>query len=358
MSKKKPIDLAKAARKSAFYIFLTGLIAALLLPVFFIVSLSFLSTREAYRFPLPLVPALTAKFELTTGERGYLLSVYDRTEKAYLTVLDTNELEKMEIYFDDQLGTNVTIPEIEEQIAKLETQETVRFTKRKDLLSNYTTFFQVTRDAVPALIRSLEICALTIAISLSFGGMAGYAFARYAFKGRNGLKFSVLFVRMFPGVAIALPMVLILARTELFGRTLYDEPLGLSLVYSIGAIGLTVWITASIFLGIPRSLEEAALVFGATKFQAFMRITLPLALPGLAAAAMYAFLGAWNETVSAIILTQFKPTFAVVVYQTLIGATGQVNLAAAGGMTMALPAVVFTFFIRKYINQMWGGVTV
>jgi len=188
--------------------------------------------------------------------------------------------------------------------------------------------------------------------------MAGYAFARYVFKGRNALKFSVLFVRMFPGVAIALPMVIILANTSVFGRTLYDEPLGLSLVYSIGSIGLTVWITASIFLGIPRSLEEAALVFGATKFQAFMRITFPLALPGLAAAAMYSFLGAWNEVVSAIILTQFKPTFAVVVYQTLVGATGQVNLAAAGGMAMALPAIIFTFFIRKYINQMWGGVTV
>ncbi|MCP5097843.1 MAG: carbohydrate ABC transporter permease, partial [Chloroflexi bacterium] len=358
MTKKKPVNLYKAAKKSAFYIFLTGLIVAMLLPVFFIVSLSFLSTREAYRFPLPLVPALTAKFELTTSERGYLLSVYDRNEKEYNTVLDTAELEKMEVYFEAQLGTTVTIPEIEEQIAKLDSQDVVRFSKRKNLLANYDTFFKVTRDAVPALIRSLQICALTILISLSIGGMAGYAFARYVFKGRNALKFSVLFVRMFPGVAIALPMVIILANTTVFGRTLYDEPLGLSLVYSIGSIGLTVWITASIFLGIPQSLEEAALVFGATKFQAFMRITLPLALPGLAAAAMYSFLGAWNETVSAIILTQFKPTFAVVVYQTLVGATGQVNLAAAGGMTMALPAIIFTFFIRKYINQMWGGVTV
>ena len=73
---------------------------------------------------------------------------------------------------------------------------------------------------------------------------------------------------------------------------------------------------------------------------------------------MYAFLGAWNETISSIILTQFNPTFAVVVYQSLLGAVGQVNLAAAGGLTMALPAVIFTFFIRRYIRQMWGGVTV
>jgi multiple sugar transport system permease protein len=148
-------------------------------------------------------------------------------------------------------------------------------------------------------------------------------------------------------------MVIILARMGF-----YDRPIGLSLIYSVGSIALTVWITASIFLGIPVSLEEAAQVFGATKLQTFLRITLPLALPGLAAAAMYAFLGAWTETVSAIILTQFNPTFSVVVYQTLLGAVGQVNLAAAGGLAMALPAVIVTFFIRRYIYQMWGGVTV
>ena len=73
---------------------------------------------------------------------------------------------------------------------------------------------------------------------------------------------------------------------------------------------------------------------------------------------MYAFLGAWNETVAAIILTQFNPTFPVVVYQSLLGAVGQVNLAAAGGIAMAIPALIFTFFIRRYIRQMWGGVTV
>lgn len=360
MTEKKPFDLLKAARMTSFYIFISGILIAMLLPLYFIVSLSFLSTREAYRFPLPLLPALSSQFELTHGTRGYLLSVYDRTEGEFKTVLDTGDLEKMAIYMKSQLATPMTVEEIEEQVAKLETQDVISFSHRRDLLHNYKTFFQVagTGQAIPALNRSLQICALTILISLSIGGMAGYAFARYTFRGRDALKFSVLFVRMFPGVAIALPMVLILARTNIFGLELYDQPLGLSLVYSVGSIALTVWITASIFMGIPESLEEAAQVFGATKTQAFLRITLPLALPGLAAAAMYSFLGAWNETVSAIILTNFNPTFAVIVYQTVLGAVGQVNLAAAGGMVMALPAVTFTFFIRRYINQMWGGVTV
>ncbi|MFC2037505.1 carbohydrate ABC transporter permease [Chloroflexota bacterium] len=353
MTGKKGKSVFKGARATLFYIFIAGIVMVILLPVFFIVSLSFLSTREAYRYPLPLLPAVITRMKLEWGERGYLLSVYDRIEDDYLTVLDTNELEKISVYMKAQLNTKMSVEEIEEQTAKLETQPVVYFQQPKALLLNYNTFFKITRDAVPALIRSFQVCLLTMVISLSIGGMAGYAFARYTFKGRDALKFSVLFVRMFPGVAIALPMVIILARIGF-----YDQPLGLSLVYSVGSIALTVWITASIFLGIPVSLEEAAQVFGATKTRAFLRVTLPLALPGLAAAAMYAFLGAWNETVAAIILTQFNPTFAVVVYQSLLGAVGQVNLAAAGGISMAIPALVFTFFIRRYIRQMWGGVTV
>jgi multiple sugar transport system permease protein len=272
-----------------------------------------------------------------------------------MSVLDTQDLKKMSVYMKAQLNTLMTIEDIEQEIAKLETQDEVFFSHKANLLYNYEVFFRVagTGQAIPAVIRSLEICAMTIIISLSIGGLAGYAFARYIFAGRDALKFSVLFVRMFPGVAIAMPMILILAKMGF-----YDQPIGLSLVYSVGSIAMTIWITASIFLGIPVSLEEASQVFGATKLQTFVRVTLPLALPGLAAAAMYAFLGAWNETVAAIVLTQFHPTFAVIVYQTVLGAVGQVNLAAAGGMAMALPAVIFTFLIRKYINQMWGGITI
>ena len=352
---RNPIKVGKLVRRTIFYLFIVTLAVSIVLPAFFLVSLSFLSTREAYQFPLPLLPSLKTEYSLTYGNRGYLLSVYDNFDKEYQTVLDTGELEKMTVYMKAQIGTPYTIPQIEERIAELEggPEDTIYFSARKDLLLNYTTFFQITRDAVPALLRSLQIAGLTILVSLSIGGMAGYAFARYVFAGRDALKFSVLFVRMFPGVAIALPMVIILSNMGF-----YDKPIGLTLVYSVGSIALTVWITASIFMGIPESLEEAAQVFGATKFQTFLRVTFPLALPGLAAAAMYTFLGAWTETVSAILLTQFNPTFSVVVYQSLLGAVGNVNLTAAGGLVLAIPSLIFTFFIRKYIQQMWGGMTI
>ncbi len=345
--------VSKLIRKTIFYILITGIALTIITPIYFLVSLSFLSSREAYQYPLPLVPAFSSKFKIERGRKGYLLSIYDPRLGEYDTVIDTRHIDKIVRYMRTELNIVTTEDRIKTYIDKLKTKKEVYFKLRKSIFNNYKTFFQVTRDAVPALIRSLEIAGLTILISLTIGGMGGYAFARYMFRGKNLLKISVLFVRVFPAVAIAMPMVVILARIGF-----YDRPIGLSLVYSVGSIALTIWITASIFMGISTELEEAAYVFGATRLRTFLNITLPLALPGLAACAMYAFIGAWNETVSALILTQFNPTFSVVVYQSLIGASGQVNLTAAGGISMALPMVIFTLFIRRYINQMWGGVQV
>ncbi len=342
--------VSKFAKKTLFYILITSISIIIITPLYFLVSLSFLSSRESYQFPLPLVPAISSEFKLENGDKGYLLSIYEKRDKEFQTLIDTSNIEKISRYMKTQLNVNVSIEELETYISKLEQQNEVYFKSYKGLLHNYKTFFAITRDAVPALIRSLQVVGLTILISLSIGGMAGYAFARYIFKGKNTLKVSALFVRVFPTVAIAMPMVIILATMGF-----YDKPIGLSLVYSIRIIALTIWITASIFLGIPVELEEAAQIFGATKFRTFVNITVPLALPGLAACAMYAFIESWNETVSAIILTQFNPTFSVVVYQSLLDASAQVNLAASGGLLMALPMVLFTLFIRKYINQMWGG---
>lgn len=294
---------------------------------------------------------LNKKLNILNVEIGRLMEKIDMAEKiGGMDELIKQLKNEIEIKNNEINKIEKLLEENEKNFDKL---GTVHFTISKKLLDNYITFFRVTSDAIPALIRSIEVAFLTVLISLTIGGMAGYAFARYYFKGKNLLKLSVLFVRMFPGISIAMPMVIIL-----INMGFYDKPIGLSLVYSVGQIGMTIWITASIFMGISVELEEAAMVFGTSRFGAFMKITLPLALPGLAASAMYAFIGSWAETAQAIVLTQFNPTFPVVVYQTLVGAKGLINLSAAGGVSLALPAIIFTLIIRKYILQMWGGVRV
>jgi len=137
---------------------------------------------------------------------------------------------------------------------------------------------------------------------------------------------------------------------------LYDTLLGLALLYSVPNIALTAWITNSIFIGINQELEEASMVFGAGRFQTFMRVTLPLAFPALAASSMYSFLTAWNDTISALILTNENQTLALVVYKAIGTTSSGIQYAAAGSIVLILPALVFTFIIRKYIGQMWGGV--
>jgi multiple sugar transport system permease protein len=345
------------AKRFTLYVVVVGIALLILVPLYFLIMLSFLSSNEAYKFPLPLVPAVVIDFEVSPydPEAGnYTLSIYNKQTEEYESVAAGTDPERFSTYMRTNLNVLMSPDEIQEEMNRADAAgQAVEFSHTKSPLQNYVVFFTVTRDAVPSLIRSIEVAAMTIFISLSIGSIAGYAFARYAFKGKETLKIGVLFVRMFPAVAIAIPMVSILT-----SMGLYDNPLGLSLVYAVNNIGLTVWITMSLFMSIPVTLEEAGKVFGCTPAQTIWRITLPLALPGLAASAMYAFIGAWTETVSALILTQFNPTFAVVVYQTLIGTTGQVNLTAAGAIALAIPALIFTLFIRKYINQMWGDVSV
>lgn len=361
MNRLKRRHLARSARMATVYIVVISIALVILFPIYFLFSISLMSGYEAYyEWPLPLMPSLRANVRFVHEEnQQFHLEIYNRSEGGFTPTgpvrfsSNSEGLEKVTVYMRRHLNVELEDAEISRYLAEATERGSVQVKLGKSILANYITFFKVTRDAVPSVVRSLLTAGITILISLIIGGMAGYAFARYVFGGKNALKIGVLFVRMFPAVAIAIPMVIILGSIGL-----YDRPAGLSLIYSVSQISLTVWIMTSIFSGISVEMEEAALIFGTTKAGSFFRITLPLALPGIAACAMYAFIGSWNEVVQAVVLTQFRPTFPVVVYQALVGAEGQVNLVTAGSIAQALPAVVFTFIIRKYVLRMWGSVSV
>ncbi len=353
-------NIMRSARQSTLYIIVIGIAFVIVFPLLFLFSFSFMSDYETYsEWPKPLIPSFQVDFMMDRDAEGYHLYIYNKADKEYLPfgplffTRSEKDLQDLGKFVKKQSNCVLKPPQILDNLDIVDKNQLSEFSLKKNIFANYILFFQVTRDAPAAIVRSLMVAFLTILISLTIGGMAGYAFARYFFKGKNLLKLSVLFVRMFPAVSIAIPMIIILARMGL-----YDQPMGLALVYSIGQISMSIWVTASVFLSIPVSLEEAGMIFGTTKIGAFWHITLPLALPGLAACAMYSFIGSWNEVVSAVVLTQFKPTFPVVVYKSLIGQQGQMNLVTAGSIVQAIPAIIFTLIIRKYILQMWGGVKV
>jgi multiple sugar transport system permease protein len=208
------------------------------------------------------------------------------------------------------------------------------------------TFLQV--DGVAkALVNSLIAAGLTVIFSIALGAPAGYALARYTFRGANAFRLLVLLTRAFPLAILALPLTVIFIRVGL-----YDTPLGVALVHTALALPFAALVTSSLFVGIPRELEEAAWVFGCTPVQAFFKVVLPLALPGVAAVAIFAFVISWNEVFAASVLTVRERTLTA--YLLAVLSESPLHFRFAGGFLLILPSVLFIFAVRKYLFAMWG----
>nr|WP_246520723.1 carbohydrate ABC transporter permease [Microvirga arabica] len=198
-----------------------------------------------------------------------------------------------------------------------------------------------------ALVNSLIAAGLTVVFSILLGAPAGYALARYTFPGQNAYRLLVLLTRAFPLAILALPLTVSFIR---FG--LYDTPFGVSLIHTVLALPFAALVTQSLFMGIPREYEEAAWVFGCTRFQAFMKVVLPLALPGLAATAIFAFVISWNEVFAASILTVRERTLTA--YLLRILSESPLHYRFAGGFILIIPSVLFIFAVRRYLFAVWG----
>ena len=202
-------------------------------------------------------------------------------------------------------------------------------------------------DGWKAIVISVEVALVSIGLSFLIGLPAGYAMARYRFKGKNAMNLTILLTRSIPLIVVAVPLVVVYMKVGLA-----DTVLGVALAHTAMILPFVVLITSSIFSGVSVEYEEAGMVFGLTHFQAFMRITLPLALPGLTASAIYSFIMSWNEVFVASILTLTNRTLPAHILNTAMTSPDYFKFAA--GVMMAVPAMVFIFFTRKYLISMWG----
>jgi multiple sugar transport system permease protein len=198
-----------------------------------------------------------------------------------------------------------------------------------------------------AALNGVLVASLTMLFSLLFGAPAGYALARYRFAGQDAFRMLVVLTRAFPLAILALPLTVTFIRTGL-----YDTAVGVALVHTALALPFTALVSSSLFMGIPRELEEAAWVFGCTGLQAFRKIVLPLALPGLAAAAIFSFVISWNEVFAASVLTVRNRTLTA--YLLTVLAESPLHFRFAGGFLLILPSVIFIFAVRNYLFAMWG----
>ncbi|MER8367303.1 carbohydrate ABC transporter permease [Mesorhizobium sp. M0306] len=208
-------------------------------------------------------------------------------------------------------------------------------------------FFINFAGVAKALWNSVLVATLTMLLSIGFGAPAGYALSRFEFPGKETFRFLVLMTRAFPLPLLALPLAVMFIRTGLD-----DTAIGLALVHTTLALPFAVLITFSLFSGIPVELEEAAWTLGCTRLQAFRKIILPLALPGIAASAVFAFTISWNEVFAAAVLTIENRTLTAFLLQSL--GESPLYLKFAGGAALVIPALIFIFAVRKYLFAMWG----
>jgi multiple sugar transport system permease protein len=198
---------------------------------------------------------------------------------------------------------------------------------------------------IPRFVNSLIIAFGSTALSVGLGVMAAYAFSRFKVPGKDDLMFFILSTRMMPPIAVAIPIYLMYRELGLS-----DTKLGMILLYSAVNVSLAVWLLKGFIDEIPREYEEAAMVDGYTRLQAFRKVVLPQAATGIVATAIFCLIFAWNEYAFAVLLTSGEAQTAPPFIPIIIGEGGQDWPAvAAGTMLFLIPILVFTVLLRKHL---------
>ena len=211
-------------------------------------------------------------------------------------------------------------------------------------------FFLSSQGIIPGTINSIVVAIITLVLSTIIAAPAGYATSRYFFPGRDFYRLSILAVRAFPVVILAIPLAVVFIN---FG--IYDSVYSLALMHTALTLPTTILVIGSVFASIPYELEEAAQVYGCTPLQAFRTVVLPLVAPGIAAAAIFTFVMSWNEVFAASILTVRNRTLPAQVLSTLNQSSEPYQFA--GAFFMMIPALIFIFMIRRYLFNMWGQIS-
>lgn len=182
-------------------------------------------------------------------------------------------------------------------------------------------------------------------LSILLGTLAAYALSRFRVPGKNDLLFFILSTRMMPPIAVSIPIYLMY-------RTLgmNDSYLGMILLYTAVNLSLAVWLLKGFMDEVPREYEEAAMVDGYTRWQAFVKVVLPQAATGIATTAIFCLIFAWNEYAFALLLTSGNAQTAPPFIPTIIGEGGLDWPAMAAGTTLfLLPVLIFTVLLRKHL---------
>lgn len=206
-------------------------------------------------------------------------------------------------------------------------------------------------DFIIWVCNSLLVASITTAGSIGMGLLGGYAFSRFKFKGRKLGMGMLLLLNAFPNI---LAMVALYRLFAIIG--LVNTPLGLIVIYTSWQLVFAIWNIKGYIDTIPREIEEAARIDGATSWQMLTRIIIPLSLPVLAVTTLFAFLGSWNEYIFGLTFITNKNfyTLPMGLYNLQINAANNTingSLFAAGSLVVALPITVLFLVLQKYLTS-------
>jgi len=201
------------------------------------------------------------------------------------------------------------------------------------LETNFKEFFKM----------SIIISALSTFFSVMFGALAAYSVSRFKMKGKDDLMFFILSTRMLPPIATLVPLFLMYRQLGLS-----DTVHGMVLLYTMFNLGFTTWMMKSFFDEIPIEYEEAALMDGYSRWEAFVKVVLPQSVTGLAASAVFCLIASWNEFVYGSILTTRYARTVPPAVAVRVGHEGyEWGKIAATAFMYVLPVLLFTFLVRK-----------
>jgi multiple sugar transport system permease protein len=195
---------------------------------------------------------------------------------------------------------------------------------------------------------STMISLISTICALSLGTLAGYTFARFRFPYKNATFLGMMLLRAVPGIALSLPLFVLFARLGLS-----DTVLGMIIAYTALNIPFTAWLMDGFFRAIPKELEEAARIDGCSHWGAFLRVELPLALPGAAASAIFAFLTAWNEFALASVITRTPAsrTFPPGLFEFTGQFVSDWRGMCAMSVLMLIPAILFVALVQRQLME-------
>ncbi|GAA5124053.1 ABC transporter permease subunit [Alloalcanivorax gelatiniphagus] len=218
-------------------------------------------------------------------------------------------------------------------------------------LDNFRTVFE-SGQFVDALRMSLMVTGLTIVVALAFAFVAAVAVSRFRFKGRMSFIVTLLVIQMIPVEGLFISQYKMLESMELLNTVV-----GLTIVYVAGVLPFTIWTLRGFVAGVPYELEEAAMMDGCTRMQAFLRVTFPLLAPGLVATGVFGFIQAWNEfTLALVVMTREDQRTLPVWLSTFNDVSGGTDWGGvmAGSTLIAVPVVIFFLVVQ---GRMVSGLT-